>query len=221
MRKFVIFSSIVVFAITTASASVTFNLNTSTAPGFTDTTSTLVIRGSMNGWSGNDWEMSNIEGDYWAFTSDTLSDGNYEYKYVVIDNMGTESWESTNDRTLSVSGDMDLPQDYWESGTIPPYTETDSIDVWFRVSTAGILGYAGDTMYIAGNMNSWTGEPLTQEGNSEFWSRHYTFDPSGANASFHVKVVPPAIPLRYTVTVFDDARVITICCQEPVENVKP
>ena len=184
MRKFVIFSSIVVFAITTASASVTFNLNTSTAPGFTDTTSTLVIRGSMNGWSGNDWEMSNIEGDYWAFTSDTLSDGNYEYKYVVIDNMGTESWESTNDRTLSVSGDMDLPQDYWESGTIPPYTETDSIDVWFRVSTAGILGYAGDTMYIAGNMNSWTGEPLTQEGDSEFWSRHYTFDPSGTNASY-------------------------------------
>ena len=184
MRKFVIFSSIVVFAITTASASVTFNLNTSTAPGFTDTTSTLVIRGSMNDWSGNDWEMSNIGGDYWAFTSDTLSDGDYEYKYVVIDNMGTESWESTNDRTLSVSGDMDLSQDYWENGTIPPYTETDSIDVWFRVSTAGILGYAGDTMYIAGNMNSWTGEPLTQEGDSEFWSRHYTFDPSGTNASY-------------------------------------
>ena len=39
-------------------------------------------------------------------------------------------------------------------------------------------------MYIAGNMNSWTGEPLTQEGDSEFWSRHYTFDPSGANASY-------------------------------------
>ena len=184
MKKFVNIFSIAALTVSTATAAVTFNLNTSTAPGFTDTTSTLVIRGSMNGWSGNDWEMSNIGGDYWTYASDTLSDGDYEYKYVVIDNMGTESWESTDNRTLSVSGDTDLPQDYWENGTTPPYTETDSIDVWFRVSTAGILGYDGDTMYIAGYMNSWNGEPLTQEGDSEFWSRHYTFDPSGTTVAY-------------------------------------
>ena len=184
MRKIVNIFSIAALAVSTVNAAVTFNLNTSTAPGFTDTTSTLVIRGSMNGWSGNDWDMSNIGGDYWTFTSDTLSDGDYEYKYVVIDNLGTESWESTDNRTLSVSGDTDLPQDYWENGTTPPYTETDSIDVWFRVSTAGILGYDGDTMYTAGYMNSWNGEPLTQEGDSEFWSRHYTFDPSGTTVAY-------------------------------------
>ncbi|MCH2650878.1 MAG: hypothetical protein MKZ99_05725, partial [Candidatus Marinimicrobia bacterium] len=109
MKKFVNIFSIAALIVSTATAAVTFNLNTSTAPGFTDTTSTLVIRGSMNGWSGNDWEMSNIGGDYWTYASDTLSDGDYEYKYVVIDNMGTESWESTDNRTLSVSGDTDLP----------------------------------------------------------------------------------------------------------------
>ena len=184
MKKFVNTFVIVAFVLSITNAAVTFNLNTSTAPGFTDTTSTIVIRGSMNNWGGNEWDLSNLGGDYWTFTNDTISDGEYEYKYVVIDNMGTESWESTDNRTLNVSGDTNLPQDYWENGTIPPYTETDSIDVWFRVSTAGILGYAGDTMYIAGNMNSWTGEPLTQEGDSEFWSRHYTFDPSGTNASY-------------------------------------
>ena len=184
MKKIVNIFSIATLAVSTVNAAVTFNLNTSTAPGFTDTTSTLVIRGSMNGWSGNDWDMSNIGGDYWTFTSDTLSDGDYEYKYVVIDNLGTESWESTDNRTLSVSGDTDLPQDYWENGATPPYTETDSIDVWFRVSTAGILGYDGDTMYTAGYMNSWNGEPLTQEGDSEFWSRHYTFDPSGTTVAY-------------------------------------
>ena len=184
MKKIVNIFSIATLAVSTVNAAVTFNLNTSTASGFTDTTSTLVIRGSMNGWSGNDWDMSNIGGDYWTFTSDTLSDGDYEYKYVVIDNLGTESWESTDNRTLSVSGDTDLPQDYWENGATPPYTETDSIDVWFRVSTAGILGYDGDTMYTAGYMNSWNGEPLTQEGDSEFWSRHYTFDPSGTTVAY-------------------------------------
>ena len=175
MKKFVNIFSIAALIVSTATAAVTFNLNTSTAPGFTDTTSTLVIRGSMNGWSGNDWEMSNIGGDYWTYASDTLSDGDYEYKYVVIDNMGTESWESTDNRTLSVSGDTDLPQDYWENGTTPPYTETDSIDVWFRVSTAGIVGYDGDTMFVAGYMNSWNGEPMVQEGDTEFWSRQYSF----------------------------------------------
>ena len=129
-------------------ASVTFNLNTSTALGFTDSTSTILIRGTMNNWSGNEWEMSNIGGDYWVFTSDTLSDGGYEYKYVVIDALDTESWESTDNRTMSVSGETYLPQDYWENGTTPPYMETDSIDVWFRVSTAGIVGYDGDTMFV-------------------------------------------------------------------------
>ena len=170
---------VILLALSTLSAGVTFNLNTSTAPGFTDSTSTLVIRGSMNGWTGNDWEMVNVGGDYWVYTSDTLSDGEYEYKYVVIDEMGQEDWESTGNRALTVSGETDLPQDFWDNGTTPPYTETDSIDVWFRVSTAGIVGYGGDTMFVAGYMNSWNGEPLTQEGDSEFWSRQYSFDPDG------------------------------------------
>ncbi|MEC7848526.1 MAG: hypothetical protein VX736_02330 [Candidatus Neomarinimicrobiota bacterium] len=112
MRKFFMFSSMVVLAITIASASVTFNLNTSTAPGFTDSTSTLVIRGSMNGWAGNNWQLTNIGGDYWTFTSDTLSDGDYGYKYVVINTAGNESWESTDDRAISISGDTIIPQDY-------------------------------------------------------------------------------------------------------------
>ena len=179
MRHYQTILLIVLLAISTIRAGVTFNLNTSTAPGFTDTTSTLVVRGSMNGWAGNDWEMVNVGGDYWVYTSDTLSDGEYEYKYVVIDDVGTESWESTDNRALTVSGDTDLPQDFWENGTTPPYAETDSVDVWFRVSTAGIVGYDGDTMFVAGYMNSWNGEPLTQEGDSEFWSRQYSFDPEG------------------------------------------
>ena len=160
-------------------AGVEFNLNTCTAPGFADSTHTLVIRGSMNDWSGNEWQMINMGGDYWTYTSDTLSDGEYEYKYVVIDNVDSETWESTDNRALTVSGETFLAYDYWENGTSPPFTETDSIDVFFRVSTAGILGYDGDTMYIAGYMNSWEGEPLTQEDDSEFWSGSFSFDPEG------------------------------------------
>jgi hypothetical protein len=184
MKKLSMFFLIFIFTVTASEASVNFHLNTSTAPGFTDSTETLVIRGSMNGWSGNEWELTNEGGDYWTLVNDTLSDGEYEYKYVVIDNMGTESWESTDNRILTVSGDTDLPQDYWENGSTAPYTETDSIDVWFRVSTAGIIGYDGDTMFVAGYMNSWNGEPLLQEGDSEFWSRQYSFDPNGLTVGY-------------------------------------
>ncbi|MDP6169519.1 MAG: hypothetical protein QF780_05900, partial [Candidatus Marinimicrobia bacterium] len=174
----------ITFILSSASAGVTFNLNTSTAPGFTDTSSTLVLRGTMNGWSGNDWEMSNVGGDYWVYTSDTLDAGDYDYKYFMIDAMGNELSESTDDRVCTISGDTVLSQDYWENGTTPPYTETDSIDVWFRVSTAGIIGYDGDTMFVAGYMNSWNGEPLVQEGDSEFWSRQYSFDPEGSTIGY-------------------------------------
>ena len=64
---------VILLTLSTLSAGVTFNLNTSTGPGFTDTTSTLVIRGSMNGWAGNDWEMSNLGGDYWLTYAEDYS----------------------------------------------------------------------------------------------------------------------------------------------------
>ena len=162
-----------------APVNVTFNLNTSTAPGFTDSANTLVIRGSMNGWAGNDWAMTNVGGDYWAYTTTTaMAMGNYEYKYVMVDALDNVNWESTSNRILTLAGataDVSLDQDYWESGTTPPYTPTDSVDVWFRVSTAGILAYAGETMHIAGTMNGWSAEPLTNEGDSILWSGQYSF----------------------------------------------
>ena len=103
--------------------------------------------------------------------------GDYEYKYVMLDELENVNWESTDNRALSLSNetdDVDLAVDYWESGTTPPYTPTDSVDVWFRVSTAGIVGYAGEVMHIAGTMNGWTGEALTHEGD-DFWSGQYSF----------------------------------------------
>ena len=158
---------------------VTFNLNTSTAPGFTDSTNTLVVRGSMNSWAGNDWALTNVSGDYWSYTTvSPMAIANYEYKFVMVDELGNDNWESTDNRTFSLAGstaDVSLAQDYWESGTTPPYTPTDSLDVWFRVSTAGVVGYDGETMHIAGSMNGWGAEPLTQEGDSEFWSGQYSF----------------------------------------------
>ena len=65
MRKLAILFLNVILVNGLLLAGVTFSLNTSTAPGFTDSTHTLVIRGSMNGWSGDSWALTNTGGDYW------------------------------------------------------------------------------------------------------------------------------------------------------------
>ena len=159
---------------------VTFNLNTSTGPGLTDS-SVIVLRGSFNDWAGSDWQLLNTGGDYWTFTSPTqVEPGNYEYKYVLTDEFG-DHWETLENRSLIVDGlsDVDLSMDYYDADS-SPFTQTDSLDVWFRVSTAGILGYSDNTMYIAGSMNNWIGDPLTRESeNSEFWSGQYSFAEEG------------------------------------------
>lgn len=178
MKKLLMVSSILFLGIATSFAQVTFRLNTSTAPGFTDSTASIVIRGSMNGWSGNDWALTNVGGDYWSYSA-TIADGAYEYKYVMIDDSG-DHWESTNNRTVTVAGAATLPLDYWQSGTTPPYAATDSIDVWFRISTAGITDYAGATMYIAGSMNGWGNTALSPEGDSTFWSGQFSFASASA-----------------------------------------
>ncbi|NQU67697.1 MAG: lamin tail domain-containing protein [Candidatus Marinimicrobia bacterium] len=157
---------------------VTFNLNTSTMPGYTDSTNTIVIRGSLNGWGGNEWELMNVGGDYWSYTTVTpLDPANYEYKYVNLTLAGDE-WESLDNRPLVVTGldgDQNQAVDYYNSA-IPPFVETDGIDVYFRVSTLGIPGYAGDEMYTAGSFEGWSGTLMTDEGTSEYWGLSFSFD---------------------------------------------
>ncbi|NQU67602.1 MAG: hypothetical protein HQ510_06635 [Candidatus Marinimicrobia bacterium] len=157
---------------------VTFHLNTSTMPGWTDSTHSIVIRGNLNGWGGNNWELMNVGGDYWSYTTVTpLDPGNYEYKYVNLAITGDE-WESTDNRYLIVTGldgDQHQPIDYFNAEG-PPYVETDGLDVYFRVSTLSICDYAGEDMFLAGSFEGWTGILMTDEGTGEFWGLSYSFD---------------------------------------------
>ncbi|NQU67601.1 MAG: hypothetical protein HQ510_06630 [Candidatus Marinimicrobia bacterium] len=157
---------------------VTFHLNTSTMPGYSDSTNTIVIRGNLNGWSGNDWELINIGGDYWSYTTVApLEPGNYEYKYVNLGLAGDE-WESTNNRYLVVTGidgDQELPIDYF-SALGPPYIETDGLDVYFRVSAMSILCYESEDLFVAGSFEGWTGILMTNEGSGDIWGLSYSFE---------------------------------------------
>ena len=161
-------------------SNVTFNLNMSTAGAVTDSTHIIVLRGTFNGWAGNDMALSSIGGDYYTYTS-AFDPGSYQFKYVAIDNLtSTDGSESTSDRTFNVSSNDTTITAYWENGDQPPYTATDSIDIWLRVNTAGIPGYdpATTPMKVAGSFEGWNGTELTREGDTDFWSGHFTRDPA-------------------------------------------
>ena len=124
-----------IFANVMFASSVTFNLNMSTAGAVTDSTHSIVLRGNFNNWAGSDMPLSSIGGDYYTYTG-SLDPGSYEFKFVAIDNLtSTDGWEDITNRSITVSANDTTITCYWENGDQPPYTATDSIDIWFRVNT--------------------------------------------------------------------------------------
>jgi len=108
-------------------ANVTINLNMSTAGSVTDSTHNLVLRGSFNGWAGNDMALTSQGGDYYTYTG-ALDAESYEFKFAAVDlSTGTDTWESTDNRVLNVSANDTTISCYWQNTDQPPYTPTDSI----------------------------------------------------------------------------------------------
>ncbi|CUT02297.1 carbohydrate-binding module family 20 domain-containing protein [Candidatus Chrysopegis kryptomonas] len=125
-------------ALAQGTVKVTFNVNTATSPKFLVDTSLVEVRGShplLGPWgSAPTNRMRNLGGDYWTLTvdfPDTMVGKVLEYKFYA------EDWEVGNNYTLTIpSSDTTLPFVFFRKqgfGPNPPYTPTDSIDVWFRV----------------------------------------------------------------------------------------
>lgn len=173
-----------------ADVNVTFRLNTSTmTEGVTDSTAIMHVRGDMNGW-GDGNPLTNVGGDYWE-TTIQLADGAYGYKFTYTDALtGAVKWEDAiGNRNVTVAG-ADVVVDLAYFDDVAPYTPTDSIDVWFRVSTAGIIDYAGETMNVRGSLAplDWGNSiSLTQEDDTEFWSGLVSFPAADAGTSVSYK----------------------------------
>lgn len=151
-------------------ANVTFVVNMSTyGDGATDSTSTVHIRGSMNGWSDAN-PLTNVGGDYWSTTIALTAGDVAEYKFTHTDDLGNLTWEGDPNRTLTVpTNDTTVVHYFGPSDS--PLTYTDSTDVWFRVNMSGVAGYDGGQVDVRGDFNGWSaGSNLTQESNADFWS---------------------------------------------------
>lgn len=150
---------------------VTFRLNMSTySAGATDSTSTIHVRGSFNGWTDAD-SLTNDGGDYWSTTIDITAGDSLEYKYTHTDDLGALTWESIDNREFVVPS-ADTVMDLAYFNNVAPYIPTDSLDVFFRVNMAGVTAYAGEQVDVRGSFNGWAaGDDLTKDTvNTDFWS---------------------------------------------------
>ncbi len=160
---------------TPSQVNITFQVNMSTYPaGATDSTSTIHVRGSFNGWSDAD-SLTNDGGDYWSTTIGLTVGESIEYKFTHTDEFGSLTWESISNRTYTVPPQdtvMDLA--YWND--VAPFTPTDSIDVWFRLNMAGEVGFDTSATTIVGVRGDtppldWGSDlELSKESDSYFYS---------------------------------------------------
>lgn len=158
---------------------VTFWFNTSTRIDTIVPSSMVQIRGNTPPltWGDDSPLMTNVGGDYWTITHAFPEGTNLGVQYYAT------SWEDMPNTALTVTKDTVLPMRYFKRGfDNPPYTPSDSIDVWFRVNVAGVIGFDPSTMQVGvrGSVAplDWGATYLLQrEGTSMFYSGQVKFDP--------------------------------------------
>jgi hypothetical protein len=188
---------------------VTFLGNHSTVPDFTDSTAIIQVRGGIHEvggdgewnqdiliWSDQSPAMTHTSGDYWklvipfpaAMAGDTV---NWKFGATVLDSDGNETdfWESGNNRVFLIpDSDTTLALGFVSNDFDPPYTPSDSIDVWFRVNMSNnpdfnpessILSIVGALPGPDGADNMWSPgkyKLMPEAVGSSYWVYHFKAD---------------------------------------------
>jgi len=187
MRKIfltaVLLLAVSVFAFAQTTVKVTFNVNTATSPKLLVDTSRVEVRGShplLGPWSSAPTNrMTNIGGDYWTLTvsfPDTMVGKVVEYKFYA------EDWEDGSNYSLTIpSSDTTLPFVFFRKqnwGPNPPYTPSDSIDVWFRVYVYNIPEF-DPTKHVVGVRGAQL--PNHNDFGDISWGKTFVLKPEPAN----------------------------------------
>ncbi len=172
---------------------VTFLANTSRIYGLVDTTGTVDIRGSLQGWTPNANPMMSDGGDYWSieWEFDAAEIGNtVDFKYggniLNVDGTYFNGWENDLPGANYVGGnrsfvvpaqDTVLAIDYVGHTDGAPFVDDpDSLDVFFRVNMSTNANFDPETqaVHIAGSLEGWSHSIiLDREGDSDYWSGQY------------------------------------------------
>jgi|GEM_PF-1908909 len=126
----------------------------------------LVIRGDFNGWGGNDFELTDPDGDsiYTGMFTNFIVDQSIIFKFVRIHGT-TEVWERSPsegtygvDRKLIIGAGANYYTDYWEGNSV--YKPTKTIQVTFTINMelerlSGLFNPQTDTLSVRGSFNGW------------------------------------------------------------------
>lgn len=158
-------------------------MNTATMDNITDSTALFFVTGSYDGWAHDDDTLTQV-GDYCYkdFQFVGPADGlelNFTFFYRMLATIDQQNWEGIANHKPTVTSDTTLVY-YWKQNENPPYTPTDSIDVWFRVNMSGVPDYDGTSpVGVRGSIPldpSWaTAFVLNQEGTTDYYSGHMKF----------------------------------------------
>ena len=212
MKKLLVILMVIFATFAFADVTVTYvaNMSTLTGMGATDSTYAVQIRGSEVGpegtdnwynifltWGDDSQNATNVGGDYWELEvtyPDSMIGWRMAYKICYMDTVNEEAyhWEENvvggNRIYVLPAVDTTLAVAYVNNNYDPPYTPSDSIDVFFRLNMSADEGFMPDcTLSMVGGLpingagtNMWSPGTyaLTQEGSSDFWNIHLKFDPS-------------------------------------------
>ncbi|MCK4812761.1 MAG: T9SS type A sorting domain-containing protein [Candidatus Marinimicrobia bacterium] len=212
MKKLFVILMVVFATFALADVNVTYvvNMSTLTGMGATDSTYEVQLCGSEVGpegtdnwynifltWGDDSQMATNFGGDYWHLTvayPDSMIGWRMAYKirYKSLEDEGF-NWENVTiaggNRMYVLSAvDTVLQPAYVNNNWDPPYTPSDSVDIFFRINMGADEGFIDtDPLCMVGGLpaggagtNMWSPGTyvLEQEGSSDFWNYHLKLDPS-------------------------------------------
>jgi Secretion system C-terminal sorting domain len=207
MKKILVILMVVFATFALADINVTYvvNMSTLTGMGATDSTYSVQICGADNNvaltWTDESSLTTNVGGDYWELEvtyPDSMAGDDIAYKirYKSTDEdaYNWENFPGGGDRHYTMPAvDTVLQVAYVNNGWEPPYTPSDSVDVFFRINMGAdeafnpalTLSMVGGLPINGTGTNMWSPGTyaLTQEGASDFWNIHLKFPPAALPAT--------------------------------------
>ena len=127
----------------------------------------VFVRGDFNGWSGNDFELKDVDGDsiYSRIFYNFKADQKLTFKFTHTHNGGDDVWEATGNRRLTVSSTgPNVFTGIWEDGCFCNHTKT--IHVTFTMNMelerlSGLFNPQTDSVSVRGSFNGWGETKMT------------------------------------------------------------
>jgi len=156
----------------------------------------VVVRGTFNGWAGNDLALTDAGGDsIWVGTYD-IAEGSYlpdsdGFKYVITNTSvdSSDQWENVTNRALTVATEAVELDTVWFDNKDPnaiPQDVTFAVNMKFATQTFAFDPGAGDSVVVRGSFFGWGGTdfPLHDEDDDSIWTATYPMDPGDHTYKF-------------------------------------